>query len=88
MRLVRRGALFAAVFAVVVYAADYLAARTYPLGSVAVEPYYAIHLKTKRTEFDFDSPVENETCVQSFAPHLGYRPCWYVKRHTNQRVDE
>ncbi len=76
-------ALFAAV-----YCADYLAARSYPLGSVQVQPYYAIHLKNKKVEFDFNVPPETDPCVQSIAPHLGYPACWYLKRHANKRIDE
>ncbi len=87
MRLVRRALLYLLAATAVIYAADYLAARTYPLGSVDVQPFYAIHLKSKRTEFDFDVPPESKPCVQSLAPHLGYEPCWYVKRHTSEPIE-
>jgi hypothetical protein len=83
----RRGLLYAVIFIAVIYAADYLAARTYPLGSVQVQPYYAVHLKSKRTEFDFDVPVEHKSCVQSLAPHLGYPPCWYLQRRTSEVIE-
>jgi hypothetical protein len=84
----RRGLLFTSTLLVVIYAADYVAARSNPLGSIQVQPYLAIHLKNKKTEFDFNVPEETQNCVQSLAPHLGYPPCWYVKRKTIQRVDE
>jgi hypothetical protein len=84
----RRVLLYIAVAVIVIYGADYLAARTNPLGSVQVQPYYAIHLKNKKVEFDFNVPPENDACVQSFAPHLGYPPCWYLKRHPSKRIDE
>jgi hypothetical protein len=85
---IRRALLYFAIAVMVVYAADYLAARTNPLGSLQVQPYYAIHLKNKKVEFDFNVAAETDSCVQSFAPHLGYPPCWYLKRHLNKRIDE
>lgn len=88
MALVRRAVLYAAVFLIVIYIADYLAARTHPLGSVQVKPYYAIHLKDKKTEYDFDVPPETPSCVQSFAPHFGYPPCWYLARHPVRKIEE
>ena len=88
MAALRRALLYLLSVLAVIYAADFLAARTNPLGSISVQPYYAIHLKNKKVEFDFDVPPETDSCVQSFAPHLGYPPCWYLKRHTTRRVDE
>ena len=88
MARVRRVLLSLIVFAAVVYFADYLAARNNPLGSVQVQPYYAVHRKDKRMSFDFDVPVASQACVQSLAPHLGCVPCWYLKRHTTRRIEE
>lgn len=88
MAQLRRAILYFFVAVIVIYCADYLAARTNPLGSVQVEPYYAIHLKNKKVEFDFDVPPETDSCVQSIAPHLGYPACWYLKRHASKRIDE
>jgi hypothetical protein len=84
----RRAVLYFLAALAAIYGADYLAARTNPLGSVQVQPYYAIHLKNKRVEFDFNVPQETDSCVQSIAPHLGYPPCWYLKRHASKRIDE
>ena len=84
----KRAALFTAMLLVVVYGSDYLAARTTPLGSIQVQPYLAVHLKNKKTEFDFNVPTESQSCVQSLMPHLGYPPCWYLRRKTTQRIDE
>ncbi len=84
----KRAALLVIVFLAVIYGADYAAARFQPLGKLEVQPYLAIHLKNKKTEFDFNVPEETQSCVQSLAPHLGYPPCWYLKRKTTQRVDE
>ena len=78
--------LVAAVLGVcVLYGGDYLAARR-PLGTVRVEPYYAIPQKDGKTEFDFLEP-QNQACVQSLLPHLGYKPCWYVDGHKRKRID-
>ena len=75
-----------------VFLGDYLAVRfpgsRNPFGSVDVQPYYAIHLKNKKTEFDFDVPPQTNVCVRSLFPHLGYPPCWYASRKTSQRIDE
>ena len=70
----------------VLYGGDYLAARHSALGSVKVERYYAIPQKDGKTEFVFATP-ENQGCVQSLLPHLGYNPCWYVDRHKRKRID-
>jgi hypothetical protein len=80
------------LFALVTYAVDYLSIRyRIPKGrdqfaTVTVQPYYAIHQKNGKTEYDF-APPENQTCVRSLFPHFGYSPCWYVKRHTDKRID-
>lgn len=84
----RRAVLYTAISLAVIYLADYLAARTDPPGSIQVQPYFAIHLKNKRIQFNFDVPAEDETCAQSLAPHLGLLPCWYLKRHPTRRIDE
>lgn len=84
----RRVFLYLAIFLVVVYLADFIAARAKPLSSVEIHPYYAIHLKDKKVEFDFDVPTETQSCVQSVAPHFGYSSCWYLKRNTAKRIDK
>jgi hypothetical protein len=84
--------LLAILLSGVVYLGDYLAVRfpgsRNPFGTVNVQPYYAIHLKNKKTEFDFDVPPQTNVCVRSLFPHLGYPPCWYASRKTSQRIDE
>lgn len=80
------------VLLVVVYAADYVSLRyriphqREPFGTVTIQPYYAIHEKSGKTEYDFPPP-EAQTCVRSLFPHFGYAPCWYVRRHTEKRID-
>jgi hypothetical protein len=78
--------------ALVAYAGDYLSVRYRiskgrdPFASISVQPYYAIHQKNGKTEYDFAQP-ETQVCVRSLFPHFGYSPCWYVKRHTEKRID-
>jgi hypothetical protein len=74
------------------YAGDYLSVR-YKLPSgrdrfstVTIQPYYAIHQKNGKTEYDYAAP-ETQTCVHSLFPHFGCTPCWYVKGHTDKRID-
>jgi hypothetical protein len=77
---------------VLVYASDYLTLRyrivqdREPFGSVTVRHYYAVREKNGKTEFMFNPP-ETQTCVHSLFPHFGYPPCWYLNRHTEQRID-
>jgi hypothetical protein len=80
------------LLALIVYAGDYLSVRYKipksrdPFSTVTIQPYYAIHEKNGRTEFDFAQP-ESQACVRSLFPHFGYTPCWYLKRHTDKRID-
>ena len=55
-------------------------------GSVVVRNYYAVAQKNGKTEFLFYPPAP-WTCVNSLFPHADYPPCWYLKRHTEQRTD-
>ena len=73
---------------VLLYAGDYAAVRfrRNPTGTVQVQPYYAVPLKDGKTEFMFLDP-QNEVCVHSLFPHLGYRPCWYVARNRNKQIN-
>jgi hypothetical protein len=80
------------LLALLAYAGDYLSVRYRlpkgrdPFSSVTVQPYYAIHEKNGKTEYDFGQP-QNQVCIRSLFPHFGYSPCWYVKRHTDKRID-
>ena len=67
---------------------DYIKLRRNPnaLGSVNINRYYAVTLKNKKTDFSSAEP-ETETCVNSVFPHLGYYPCWYLRRHNVKEID-
>ena len=73
------------------YAVDYAILRVRILrgsafSQVTVNPYYALHLKTGKIEYDFQPP-ESDTCVNALFPHLGQTPCWYLRRHPDRRTD-
>ena len=57
-----------------------------PFATVTVQRYDAISEKNNKTEFVYEDPV-NETCVRSPVPHLGYVPCWYLRRHSEERIN-
>jgi len=75
------------VLAPVAYAADYimLRRRPDPVATVEITRYYAVRLKNGKTDI---SHADSETgmCVNSFFPHLGYWPCWYVRRHLSKEI--
>jgi hypothetical protein len=70
-----------------IYLGDYAVAKSKPLGSVQVKPYYAIHQKNGKVEYDYSPPPETETCVASVLPHLGSNPCWYVTKHKSKKIE-
>jgi hypothetical protein len=43
--------------------------------------YYATMLKNGKLEIFWDQP-QRQVCIRSLFPHLGYGPCWYVRRRT------
>jgi hypothetical protein len=94
VRLIKRGLLFLALALAVVYAGDFLSVRfpvpktRNPYGTVDIQKFYAIGLKNKKTEFDYNVPPETVTCVHALFPHFGFEPCWYLEREKIQRIDE
>jgi len=91
VKIVKRIALITAGLLALVYAGDYASVRIpIPKGrnaysTVVVRPYYDVRLKGGKSEFYFLEP-RKQTCVNSLFPHLGYNPCWYVRRHAHQRI--
>ena len=57
-----------------------------PYGSVVVSHYYAVLQKNGKTQFIFNPPA-SESCVNTLFPHSGMQPCWYLRRHPEQRTD-
>jgi hypothetical protein len=60
--------------------------RDDPLGSVVVERYDAIPEKNGKTEFAFEEPT-TQKCVHSLFPHMSCPTCWYLSRHSEQRIN-
>jgi hypothetical protein len=83
----KQAAMGAILVLVVSYLGDYAVARSRPLGSVQVRPYYAIHQKSGKIEFDYSPPPEMQTCVASLLPHLGNNPCWYLTKHPTRMIE-
>ncbi|MGB7585793.1 MAG: hypothetical protein WBM11_13175 [Terriglobales bacterium] len=80
------------LLAALIYGGDWLVLR-YRIwrhqdgfGSVTVTPEYVIHEKNGKTEYQFAQP-QDQNCVRSLFPHFGYNPCWYVSRHTEERIE-
>ena len=90
-RWLRRAAVWAVVVLCFVYLADWAQAsyridRNGGLSTVNIDRYSVIHQKNNRMEFNYlDS--EPQRCVQSLFPHADYEPCWYLRRHREQRTD-
>lgn len=61
-------------------------ARGDAYGSVVVSHYYAVLQKNGKTQFIFDPPAA-EDCVNTLYPHGGMPPCWYLRRHPEQRTE-
>jgi hypothetical protein len=84
--------IVAAFCLLLAYGADDLSLRFHipksrqPFGTVTVHRYDAISEKNNKTEFVYEDPVI-VTCIRSLVPHLGYTPCWYLERHSEQRIN-
>lgn len=76
----------------VVYGGDYVSIRyriphnRQQFGSVTITRLYVIHEKNNKLEYEL-APSEDDTCVYSLFPQLGYPPCWYLSRHTERRIE-
>jgi hypothetical protein len=78
------------------YSGDYLLLRlriAHPklgkgLDSVQMERLYAIPLKSGKLEYEFDpqQPELTVQCARSLFPHLGYAPCWYLRRQSDKPI--
>ena len=88
----KRILFFAVLSLVILYLGDYLSVRyripksRSQFGVVKIRRYYAVGLKSGKTDYMFLAP-ENQVCVHSLFPHFGYSPCWYLRRHNVKRID-
>jgi hypothetical protein len=77
---------------VVLYAADYVVlrirarSRSNAFGSMTIQRYYAVPKKGGKAEFLSADP-QQRICTRSLFPQMGDPPCWYLARHTDQRID-
>lgn len=92
MKVLWNIAAFIAAAGAILYGFDYLSAkyaipgRRQVYADVTVSQYYAVKEKGNKIEYmPADSVVER--CVYSVFPHFGYRPCWYVMRHTRRAIE-
>ena len=86
--LLRRIATAGVVLVIVLYFGDYVVVklRSEPTGTCQITKLYAVLQKDGKTSYEAGEP-EKQTCVNSIFPHLGYSPCWYVKRHKIQQAN-
>ena len=94
--LAKRAAALVVALAAIAYAGDYAVIRlraAYPrLGnafdSVQVVRLLAIPLKSGMVYYELDAtqPEATVTCVRALFPHLGYQPCWYVRRQSQKPI--
>jgi len=73
------------------YAGDYVALhvrihRGNAFSSVTVRRFYAVPQKGGKVEFLSADP-QQQTCTRSLFPQMGNPPCWYLARHSEQRID-
>ncbi len=90
-RIVAGGLILALGLTALAYTADYAVFRyrvgtRQAFGQVTVTSYDAVPQKNGKTVFIFNDP-QAQTCVNSLFPRAGYLPCWYLRRHTEQRTD-
>ena len=76
----------------ILYIGDYISVRYRipknrdQFGMVKVQRYYAVGLKSGKTDFMF-LPPQNQVCVHSLFPHFGDTPCWYLSRRNVKRIE-
>jgi hypothetical protein len=69
------------------YGGDELWARLHgrPMEQIKVDRVYAAMNRWNEVEYSVGTPTM-ETCVDALMPHFGYKPCWYLRRHTLQQI--
>lgn len=80
------------ILTLLAYAVDYAIFRyrastnRQPFSQITVSSYDAVQQKNGKTEFIFNPP-QAQTCANALFPRDGFVPCWYLRRHTEQRTD-
>ncbi len=88
----KRALIAVVVLLAMIYFGDYgwlayrARANRNAFGSVTLDTYYTVKLKSGKTEFDYAGPQTLE-CVNSLLPHMGDKPCWYASRKKEQQIN-
>jgi hypothetical protein len=87
----KRKLIIAVFLTGILYLADFLSVRFHipardSVGTVTVHTYYAAKLKNGHTEYG-PPDDQNVSCSNSVLPQFGLKPCWYVRRHTDQQIN-
>lgn len=74
----------------VVYAGDWLvyryrAAHGTAFDSIKVNQFVAVPLKNGKDEYDYTGSQQVQ-CVRALFPWSGDEPCWWVRRHAEEKV--
>ncbi len=90
-RVLRKLSIIVLFGLTLLYAGDYLVLRYRThrgagVDSVTVYRYYSVAKKANRVEYDYID-TEQQNCARSLFPHMGYSPCWYLRRHTQQIIE-
>ena len=56
-----------------------------PVEVITIRPYYAVPLKSGKTEV-YLLDAQRVTCVHTLFSHFGYSPCWLVQKKADQPV--
>jgi len=89
---VKRSLIALLLFILGVYGADYLwlryrmAINRNPFGSVTLNVYYSVKLKSGKTEFSYGGQRSFE-CPNSLLPQYWEKPCWYAKRQKDLQIN-
>lgn len=92
MRTVTRVTLVAAIVIALAYIVDAawvrirLAIHRDPTSRINVAVTLTVPQKNGRLGL-FPGGVETRSCVRSLFPQLGLAPCWYIERHTEERIN-
>ena len=83
---------FIGAAAAILYVFDYVSAKYAIPGNrqvyadVTIDQYWAVKEKGNKIEYSPADPVV-ERCVYAVFPHFGYKPCWYLMRHTRRAIE-
>jgi hypothetical protein len=86
----KRVLIIVVIVAAVLYGADFLSLRFQipardPVGSITVHTFYAVKLKSGKTEYDYYGD-HDVNCTNSLLPQYSMNPCWYASRHTEEQI--